>query len=129
MHVEVPLQMINAGGEQALDISRPIACPDCSGSGSQRGTSPRQCASCGGSGQKIVERKGGKAKASISFQHITSCADCRGKGVVIDKPCSNCRGAGQYDKHESLTVKIPAGDVRVVGLSVQPDGKLVVGSR
>ena len=62
-------------------------------------------ATCGGSGRKIrQERRGG-----VSFQQITPCPDCDGRGSFIDTPCPECGGTGQTRRDEVLTVRIPVG--------------------
>ena len=38
-----------------------------------------------------------------------TCPSCRGKGTVIDKPCSCCRGSGIQEKNKMMSLKIPAG--------------------
>ena len=43
------------------------------------------------------------------YVQVTPCPTCKGKGVLIDSPCSNCRGSGRVKKRRRITVKIPVG--------------------
>lgn len=109
VHLEVPLERINHGGEELVHFKRVIACPDCTGSGAKAGTQARQCSACGGSGRKVITRDETQEQGSIRFQQITVCPECHGQGSFIDHPCPTCQGVGQVDKEESLKVKIPPG--------------------
>jgi molecular chaperone DnaJ len=101
----VPLERVLHGGEERVSLGHPRSCRACGGSGAKAGTTPRSCATCGGSGQKVTTRQTGK----LSFQKITPCPDCGGRGLVIDQPCPECGGGGQRLEEETLSVKIPAG--------------------
>jgi molecular chaperone DnaJ len=105
IEVAVPLERVLNGGEETVHVGRPTSCEACHGSGAKAGTSPRSCAKCGGSG-KIVrsQRKGG-----VSLQQITTCAECAGRGSIIDTPCPECGGKGEVYRDEVLTVRIPVG--------------------
>lgn len=103
--LRVPLSSVVSGGEEEVRIERAVPCPGCKGSGAKPGTLPRACAKCHGSGHEVkVSREGG-----ISFQRVTSCAACRGRGSLIDEPCSQCQGHGQVKRAETLMVKLPVG--------------------
>ena len=43
------------------------------------------------------------------FQNVTTCHHCNGAGVVIDEPCSDCKGTGKVRKTLKLNIDIPAG--------------------
>jgi molecular chaperone DnaJ len=43
------------------------------------------------------------------FQNVTTCHQCNGAGVVIDEPCSDCKGTGKVRKTIKLSIDIPAG--------------------
>ncbi len=93
------------GVKRDISYNRIQKCPDCSGSGATKGTSPETCPVCGGSGQRrVTQRLGGMA-----FQSTTTCDNCRGTGKVIKDPCSNCRGTGYIRVTKKLEVSIPAG--------------------
>ena len=104
------------GVERELDVPRLSTCGTCSGSGAAPGSSVETCAACGGSGQ--VRR----AAQSIFGQvvNVVACANCRGEGRTIQKPCPECRGQGRVEQRRRLAVRIPAGvdtgsQIRLVG--------------
>lgn len=103
--ITVPLATILNGGERTLRLTHPRACPDCKGSGAKPGTDAKACADCSGSGKKVVREQRG----SVTYQQITACPTCRGRGKVIETPCPRCGGGGQITNEEHLSVKIPKG--------------------
>jgi molecular chaperone DnaJ len=105
MEAVVPLERIAAGGEETIRFQRIGPCAACNGSGARPGTSPRACATCGGTGQKTTTRR----EQGVVIRQSTTCPDCGGRGVVIDRPCPSCAGSGRTARQESLVVKIPAG--------------------
>ena len=93
------------GVKKDISYNRIQKCPDCSGSGAAKGTSPETCNVCGGSGQRrVVQRMGG-----MQFQSTVTCDACRGSGKIIKDPCGNCRGTGFIKVVKKLAVSIPAG--------------------
>lgn len=116
--LQVPLERVVEGGEETVRVSRPMTCPTCHGSGAKAGTEPRTCKSCGGSGQKIKSQQRG----GVSFQQISSCPDCRGRGQFIDQPCPNCAGSGRTVHEETLKVKVPVGVEEGMALRVPGHG-------
>lgn len=93
------------GVKKDVSYHRVQRCPDCSGSGAEKGTSAETCSACGGSGQRrVMQRMGG-----MQFQSTVTCESCRGKGKIIKNPCSNCRGTGYIRVTKKLEVSIPAG--------------------
>jgi molecular chaperone DnaJ len=101
----VPLERVLTGGEEVVRLSRPQTCTACQGSGTERGTTPRSCPACGGKGQQVKSHQ----KGNVRIQQITTCSACGGRGSIIDKPCPECKGRGEVEREEVLTVKIPAG--------------------
>ncbi|MBQ9080228.1 MAG: molecular chaperone DnaJ [Clostridia bacterium] len=93
------------GVKKDVTYNRVQRCPDCSGSGASKGTSPETCPVCHGSGQKRVTQR----VMGMAFQSTTTCDNCRGTGKIIKEPCSNCRGTGYVRVSKKLTVSIPAG--------------------
>ena len=93
------------GTKKEISYNRVQKCPDCGGSGAEKGTSAETCPECGGSGQRrVTQRIGGMA-----FQSTVTCNNCGGSGKVIKNPCSNCRGTGYIKVTKRLDVNIPAG--------------------
>jgi molecular chaperone DnaJ len=122
VHLVVPLERIDRGGEETVRYSHPVTCPSCSGSGAKPGTEPRTCKTCGGSGRRVVTHDQKQEKGSVRFQQIMICPDCLGQGVFIDHPCQECRGQGQVEKQETLKVHIPVGIEEATALRIKGHG-------
>lgn len=120
------------GKDVDIKISRMEKCPDCNGSGAEKGSSRETCPDCHGTGQVKVTQK--TPFGMISSQK--SCPKCGGKGSTIKNPCSNCRGSGRVSTDKTISVSIPAGiddgqTIRVSGqghggLNGGPNGDLLV---
>jgi len=107
--VQVPLETINTGGKQEIRISHPVSCNTCHGFGTADGKSPALCTACNGSGRKVETRGENRGGQQVSFQQVTICPMCQGKGTQIDKPCHTCSGYGKIEKQEKLKISIPKG--------------------
>lgn len=101
--VELTLKEVANGCEKTIEFTRQDNCPECSGSGCEKGSSPQTCQVCRGSGQVSNARMGG------FFQMLSTCPNCRGQGTVISSPCHKCRGRGTVAAKRKVKVKIPAG--------------------
>ena len=93
------------GCKKEVSFNRIEKCPDCSGSGAKKGTSPTTCSSCGGSGSVRTQTR---TPLGI-MQSTRACDACRGTGKIIKDPCTNCRGTGNIKIKKKLDVTIPAG--------------------
>jgi len=113
--VELTLDEVAHGTEKTIEFTRQDTCPECSGSGSARGSSPGRCPTCNGQGQ--VARGGG------FFQMVSTCPQCGGSGEVITNPCEKCRGSGQVPKKRVINVKIPAGVHEGQGIRIADEGE------
>jgi molecular chaperone DnaJ len=116
------------GVKKEVTYARAERCDVCKGTGSDKGSGRKLCPTCGGSGQ--VRRNSG------FFSIASTCPSCSGEGEIIEKPCSECRGAGTLRKSRTITITIPAGieDGKRLSLAGQgdsgasgaPDGDLYV---
>jgi molecular chaperone DnaJ len=122
VHLSVPLQRVYHGGKETVRYRRPVACPRCKGSRAEPGSTARSCKKCGGTGRLVTTRQEQKEQGSIRFQRVTICPDCGGSGTFIEKPCSQCHGAGTVDKQESLEINVPAGAEDGMALRVPQHG-------
>ena len=120
--LEIPLERVASGGEQAVRYARLATCPACRGSGANAGTTPRRCEACQGSGRVTHKDRRREAKGEVVVQTITVCPSCHGRGEFIDQPCPQCRGLGQTERDESLTVNIPVGVEEGMALRVPGHG-------
>lgn len=114
----VPLEKVLTGGKESVSFARLTECASCHGSGAKPGTSPRTCGSCSGTGRYAKSRREG----GVIFQEITTCKTCAGRGKLIDTPCIECKGLGQVEKAETLTVNIPKGFEEGMALRIQGHG-------
>lgn len=89
------------GAEKEIEIPRRSACPECGGSGTQKGSRAETCRQCGGAGQLRVQQG--------FFTLSRTCHACGGSGQVIKNPCNTCHGSGLQSTQARVKVKIPAG--------------------
>lgn len=116
------------GVKKEVTYARAERCDVCKGTGADKGSGRKLCPTCGGSGQ--VRRNSG------FFSIASTCPSCNGEGEIIEKPCSECRGAGTVRRSRTITITIPAGieDGKRLSLAGQgdagasgaPDGDLYV---
>ncbi|MBI3923704.1 MAG: molecular chaperone DnaJ [Armatimonadetes bacterium] len=93
------------GLEQEVELSRLEGCDQCSGTGSEKGTSPETCSYCQGHGQVRESRN----TFFGQFSSVTTCPRCQGEGQIVTHPCLTCRGEGRLRVKRKLSVNIPAG--------------------
>ena len=93
-------------------------CPECNGSGAEKGTQPITCSTCNGSGQvKTITRTPLGAISQISI-----CPDCRGTGKKVGTPCTACKGYGKIEKNKKIEIRIPAGVDNLSKIRVSGEG-------
>lgn len=97
----IPLEKVNAGGEEMVHFTRPVTCSGCQGSGAEPGTEPRKCEVCDGSGRQVTTRDESKEQGTFRFQQISTCPVCHGQGIFIDHPCKQCGGTEDSRKTTS----------------------------
>ena len=103
------------GVKKEVTYARAERCDVCKGTGADKGSGRKLCPTCGGSGQ--VRRNSG------FFSIASTCPSCNGEGEIIEKPCSECRGAGTVRRSRTITITIPAGieDGKRLSLAGQGD--------
>lgn len=120
------------GCDKEITLDRLETCPDCSGSGAAKGTSPETCSYCHGTGTVTQQQR---TPLGI-FNSTGPCPKCGGKGKVIKTPCKKCSGQGRIRAQKKLSVHLPAGidDGQSVqlrgqggsGINGGPDGDVLV---
>ena len=85
----------------ALRLAGEGPCQTCHGTGAKAGTVPRVCPTCEGTGQA--------SKNLGSFAFSEPCRTCRGRGLVVDDPCTVCSGSGRAMSTRTIQARIPAG--------------------
>jgi molecular chaperone DnaJ len=116
--LEVPLERVVTGGDETVCVRRPQPCDTCQGSGAKPGTTPRSCDACDGTGQRVTSRR----NQGVTFQQITTCPSCQGRGQIIETPCADCNGRGEVLREETLAVSIPVGVEEGMALRIPGHG-------
>ncbi len=93
------------GVKKEISYQKIQKCSECSGTGAEKGTSPKTCSTCGGSGQVRVQQR----TPFGVMQSSRPCDKCGGSGKIIENPCKKCRGNGFERVSKKLEVSIPAG--------------------
>jgi molecular chaperone DnaJ len=119
--IEITLEDAAKGTEKEIEIPRTERCDVCGGSGASPGTTAKVCPRCGGSGQVQNMRKSSFAM----YVQVTACPTCRGKGKLIETPCSNCHGSGLARKRRKISVRIPMGIDEGYQLRLRGEGEMV----
>jgi len=116
-NVRISFEDAAFGVKREIDITRQENCPECDGTGAQKGTSRKTCPTCNGTGQIRQQQN----TILGSFVNVTTCPTCRGEGSVVDTPCEHCRGTGRISRARTISVNIPAGidNGQVITLSGQ----------
>jgi molecular chaperone DnaJ len=84
-----------------LRLSSDAPCSSCHGTGAKAGSVPRICPNCEGTGQ--TSRNAG------AFAFAEPCGACGGRGIIVDDPCTGCRGSGRGLSSRTVQARIPAG--------------------
>ena len=121
-HVTLSFEESVFGASREIEINRLEMCHHCSGACSEPGTSVDTCTDCRGSGQ--VRRS--QRSVFGQFTQVAPCHSCRGRGSIINSPCTLCRGAGRERRKRKIEVKIPSGIDH--GMQVRINGEGDVGS-
>ncbi|NLP48594.1 MAG: molecular chaperone DnaJ [Clostridiales bacterium] len=103
--VTVSFEEAAKGCKRVIEVNKVEVCPDCSGSGAQKGTEPKICPECKGQGQVSVQQR-------TPFGVVSSakaCPKCGGRGKIVENPCTKCHGRGRVSKKKKLEVSIPPG--------------------
>ena len=93
------------GVEREVEYASVGACGRCGGNGAEPGTEPETCPTCEGRGR--VQRV--QQTALGQFVQTLACPECRGRGVRIATPCTECHGAGRVPVRRTTTVTVPGG--------------------
>lgn len=93
------------GCKKEISYNAVCTCSECSGTGAQKGSSPKTCSACGGRGQVNVSQRTPFGVVQTS----RVCDHCRGTGKIIENPCKACGGNGRKKKQRKIEINIPAG--------------------
>ncbi|OIO52735.1 MAG: molecular chaperone DnaJ [Parcubacteria group bacterium CG1_02_58_44] len=127
IEMDLPLTFEEAafGVSRTIGPHRTVTCPDCEGTGAEKGTALKSCSECGGSGQvRTVQQT-----IIGNFQSTRTCSRCQGDGKLPEKPCGTCSGGGVVRRSKNVEVSIPAGIGDGEVLRVSGEGEAVKGGR
>lgn len=102
--VEINFEEAVKGTKKKVSITTFDICPDCNGTGAEKGNM-QTCPDCQGAGQK---RRAFRTPLGV-IQQQTTCSTCKGKGKIAKEPCSTCYGQGRIKKSKKINIDIPAG--------------------
>ena len=105
MKVKLTLAEIATGVTKRFKLRKQVHCPECGGSGCEKGHAPETCETCHGRG--FVLRTQRSMFGMMRTQ--APCPTCHGEGTIIKHACSHCHGNGVVQGEEIVEIKIPAG--------------------
>ena len=118
--LEITLEEAAKGTEKEIVVPRTEKCDVCGGSGATPGTSVKTCPKCNGTGKIRNMRK----NSFLMYVQVTPCAECRGRGTLIESPCKKCHGSGLTKKRRKIDVKIPEGIDEGYQLRLRGEGEM-----
>ena len=99
--LEISLEDAIRGLSADIQVPRLDVCTRCSGTGAEKNDGLVTCPMCHGRGEVIYQQ---------SFLQIRrTCGQCGGRGQIVRRPCTQCRGERYVRTERKLKVNIPAG--------------------
>lgn len=99
--LELSLEDAIRGLGVEIQVPRMDLCSRCQGSGAEKVDGLVSCPMCHGRGEVIYQQ---------SFLQIRrTCGQCGGRGQIVRRPCTQCRGERQVRTERKIKVTIPAG--------------------
>jgi len=89
------------GVTTTVNVTSDAPCDRCHGTGAAPGTQPIVCSTCMGRG--VLDDNQGL------FSFSRPCQRCGGRGMIIETPCTTCRGTGVVHRPREVKVRIPSG--------------------
>jgi molecular chaperone DnaJ len=103
--VSITLEEAAFGAKKTISFDHITTCPDCDGTGAEKGSDLAECPDCKGTGRV---RRTQRTPFGI-IQTAGVCPKCQGQGEIIETECSKCDGTGVVKGKKKLDINIPAG--------------------
>lgn len=118
--LKLNLEEVANGADKKIKVKRHVSCKACNGNGSKNGTATKTCGTCNGQGQvrKVMNTMLGQMMSTAT------CPTCNGEGKTITDKCNVCAGEGRSLEEEVIDIKIPAGVVDGMQLSMSGKGNV-----
>lgn len=98
-----------------IQVPRLDPCTRCNGNGAEPNDGLVTCPVCRGRGEVIYQQ---------SFLSIRrTCGQCGGRGQIIRRPCTQCKGEGHTRSERKLKLTVPAGVDSGTRLKLQGEGQ------
>ncbi len=113
--IEINLEDVMRGLSVDIQVPRLDLCTRCQATGAEKNDGIVTCPMCHGRGEVIYQQ---------SFLQIRrTCNQCGGRGQIIRRPCTQCRGERYVKNERKLKVNIPAGVDTGTRLRLQNEGQ------
>lgn len=106
------------GGYEEISYERRQVCPDCAGTGSEKGREPKTCPDCAGTG-RVRQRM--QTVFGVVEQAV-ACGKCRGAGKIIEHPCGKCRGERYVIFRTERKIDVPPGIEDAMTVKIRAEG-------
>ena len=103
--VSLTLEEAAIASSREIEFRAPGTCDRCDGLGSEPGHDPVTCPTCRGAGSVQVARDSFLGR----IMTVAPCAQCGGKGQIIEHRCTNCEGDGLVSVERTVPVEVPPG--------------------
>lgn len=118
--VKLNLKEIAEGVEKKIKVKKYVACKHCGGSGADSASGMETCQTCKGMG--MITRM--QRTILGTMQTTTECPTCDGSGKIVKRKCPHCYGEGVVVDEEVITIKIPAGVMEGMQLTMNGKGNV-----
>ncbi len=122
MKVKLTLEEIATGVTKKFKMKKDVVCPECNGSGCEKGHSPEVCHTC--QGQGYVMRTKQSLFGMMQTQEV--CPTCHGEGKEIKHKCARCNGSGIVKGEDIVEINIPAGVAEGMVVNVPRKGNAAI---
>ncbi len=113
--LEVNLEDAIRGLTADIQVPRMEPCSRCGGTGAEKEDGVVTCPVCRGRGEVMYQQ------GFLSVRR--TCGQCNGRGQIVRRPCTQCRGEAYTRVNRKLKVTIPAGVADGNRLRLQGEGQ------